>query len=47
MSTDTQNTPESEILEPGASTTHFGYKTVREEDKVDMVRGVFNNVASK
>jgi len=52
MSTDTHNTPESEIIEPeiiqpGASTTHFGYKTVREEDKVDMVRGVFDNVASK
>lgn len=28
-------------------TTHFGFKTVREEEKVDMVRGVFNSVASK
>lgn len=27
-------------------TTHFGFKTVAKEDKVQMVRGVFNSVAS-
>lgn len=43
-------TPESETVEPSETnggTTHFGYQTVREEDKADMVRGVFDNVASK
>jgi len=50
MSTKTPIEPE--ILEPGSSapgdgTTHFGYKTVREDEKVEMVRGVFNSVASK
>jgi len=29
------------------ATTHFGYKTVAEDDKADLVRGVFSNVASK
>lgn len=29
------------------NTTHFGYKTVRTEDKAGMVRGVFDSVASK
>ena len=44
----TASTPDGpEIIEPGEATTHFGFKTVREEDKVDMVRGVFDNVASK
>ena len=28
-------------------TTHFGFETVREEDKADRVRGVFTSVASK
>ena len=28
-------------------TTHFGFKTVDEGDKADMVHGVFSNVASK
>jgi len=28
-------------------TTHFGYRTVRAEDKAGMVRGVFDSVASK
>jgi len=28
-------------------TTHFGFQTVREDDKVDMVRGVFDSVAPK
>ena len=39
MGTKTQNTNDG--------TTHFGFKTVREDDKVDMVRGVFDSVASK
>lgn len=47
MAHETQKNSEAEVLEPGESTTHFGFKTVREEDKVDMVRGVFDNVASK
>ncbi|MFC1673201.1 bifunctional demethylmenaquinone methyltransferase/2-methoxy-6-polyprenyl-1,4-benzoquinol methylase UbiE [Pseudomonadota bacterium] len=45
MSTETQNTDKSDSAEE--QTTHFGFKTVREDDKVDMVRGVFNSVASK
>lgn len=28
-------------------TTHFGYKTVAAEEKADMVRGVFDSVASR
>lgn len=44
MSTETQNDKSPEAEE---GTTHFGFKTVREDDKVDMVRGVFNSVASK
>ncbi len=28
-------------------TTHFGFKTVNEDDKAGMVHGVFTNVASK
>ena len=30
-----------------AGTTHFGFKTVAEGDKADMVGGVFHNVAEK
>ncbi len=29
------------------TTTHFGFETVREEDKAGRVQGVFNSVASK
>ncbi len=29
------------------NTTHFGYQTVSTEDKADMVRGVFDSVASR
>lgn len=29
------------------NTTHFGFKTVRDEDKAGMVRGVFDSVAVK
>ncbi|MEI6730748.1 MAG: bifunctional demethylmenaquinone methyltransferase/2-methoxy-6-polyprenyl-1,4-benzoquinol methylase UbiE [Pseudomonadota bacterium] len=29
------------------SNTHFGFKTVAEEEKASLVRGVFNNVASR
>jgi len=29
------------------NTTHFGYKTVAEQEKAGMVRGVFDSVASK
>ena len=30
-----------------AETTHFGYKTVPVEDKADLVKGVFDSVASR
>lgn len=30
-----------------AGTTHFGYRTVDEDDKATLVRGVFDNVASR
>lgn len=42
----TENT-QPELQESEAGTTHFGFKTVREDEKVDMVRGVFDSVASK
>ena len=29
------------------NTTHFGYQSVRTEDKADMVRGVFDSVATR
>lgn len=29
------------------NTTHFGYRTVGKDDKADMVRGVFDSVASR
>ncbi len=32
---------------PNDDTTHFGYKTVAAGDKADMVRGVFDSVASR
>jgi demethylmenaquinone methyltransferase/2-methoxy-6-polyprenyl-1,4-benzoquinol methylase len=32
--------------ETNAETTHFGYKTVPADDKADLVRGVFDSVAS-
>lgn len=44
MSTDTQKTDGPDGDE---GTTHFGFKTVREDDKVEMVRSVFDSVASK
>lgn len=44
MGTETQNNDKPASEE---ATTHFGFKTVREDDKVDMVRGVFDSVASK
>ena len=33
--------------EQNGNTTHFGYKTVERDDKVDMVAGVFHSVAGK
>lgn len=35
------------MTESTDKTTHFGYQTVREDDKASMVQGVFTNVASK
>ena len=32
---------------PSQKTTHFGFKTVREEEKASLVRDVFDSVASK
>ena len=32
---------------PSSKTTHFGFQTVREEEKVSLVRDVFDSVASK
>ena len=31
----------------GETTTHFGFETVSEADKADLVQGVFGSVASK
>lgn len=33
--------------QPGGGTTHFGYQTVPEDEKVHLVRGVFDSVAAK
>ena len=44
MGTERQNNDKPRASD---ATTHFGFKTVREDDKVDMVRGVFDSVASK
>ncbi len=33
--------------EPGDTTTHFGYQTVRETEKAGRVHGVFSSVASR
>ena len=40
---------EPEKLQGGenASTTHFGYRTVGEDEKATLVRGVFSSVAQK
>lgn len=40
---------ESNTSDSGAAgpTTHFGYRTVAEDEKVHLVRGVFDSVASK
>jgi len=43
---DTKTQP-SKTPEATEGTTHFGFKTVREDEKVDLVRGVFNSVAGK
>ena len=45
-SMDTKTQP-SKTPEATEGTTHFGFKTVREDEKVDLVRGVFNSVAGK
>lgn len=38
-------TSDDQARDPG--TTHFGFKTVREEEKASLVRGVFDSVAGK
>ncbi len=43
----TSKTRTSDAAETEDGTTHFGFKTVREDEKVDLVRGVFDSVASK
>jgi demethylmenaquinone methyltransferase/2-methoxy-6-polyprenyl-1,4-benzoquinol methylase len=35
------------MTESSDKTTHFGYQTVREDEKASLVQGVFTNVASK
>ncbi len=35
------------MSDPSPNTTHFGFETVREDEKAGKVRGVFNSVASK
>ena len=35
------------MSDPSANTTHFGYQTVREDEKAGRVQGVFSSVASK
>lgn len=37
----------TETQQPEEKTTHFGFRTVREEDKATMVKGVFNSVAKR
>ncbi|TCS65118.1 bifunctional demethylmenaquinone methyltransferase/2-methoxy-6-polyprenyl-1,4-benzoquinol methylase UbiE [Varunaivibrio sulfuroxidans] len=39
--------PEPSADTGDAGTTHFGFKTVAEEEKASLVRGVFDNVATK
>lgn len=36
-----------EDLPAGSGTTHFGFRTVREDEKASLVRGVFDHVAPK
>ena len=43
MSSPEQNTPQTQDND----TTHFGYKTVKSEDKASMVAGVFHSVAQQ
>lgn len=43
----TREQPTTEKSQTEGETTHFGFKTVRAEEKADMVRGVFDSVASK
>ena len=35
------------MSDPSTNTTHFGFETVREDEKAGKVQGVFNSVASK
>lgn len=35
------------MSDPSPNTTHFGFETVREDEKAGKVQGVFNSVASK
>nr|CAG4712064.1 unnamed protein product [Naegleria fowleri] len=43
----TNNLSEQQHLQDSAKTTHFGFKTVLEEEKEKLVGGVFHNVASR
>lgn len=43
-----ENHKKAETLQgEGGTTTHFGFKTVNEDDKAGLVRGVFNSVADQ
>ncbi len=37
----------SKMTKPDEKTTHFGYRTIAEEEKAGLVHGVFSSVASK
>ncbi|GHF12812.1 ubiquinone/menaquinone biosynthesis C-methyltransferase UbiE [Kordiimonas sediminis] len=43
--TETVSAPAGMQSTPDDKTTHFGFQTVKEEDKAKLVRGVFNSVA--
>ena len=39
--------PRTDSSDKPADTTHFGYKDVPVDDKADLVKGVFDSVASR
>jgi len=42
-----QKTTKNNPADTGDATTHFGFSTVRTEDKATLVKGVFDNVATR
>jgi demethylmenaquinone methyltransferase/2-methoxy-6-polyprenyl-1,4-benzoquinol methylase len=43
----THHDPKNPADEAGADTTHFGYRTVKADEKAGLVRGVFDSVAAR